>query len=141
VTRIETGTLAALLGVIAATTVQIGDGTLVAFITLVVAPLAGVAWREREKRLSSQAKCDRLSEKLAEFEAETPELQAEVVALRAEVNDLLRQTSWSGGMTERYPSPSSRSTRRPTSWRSPGQSRDLPHGSGASSESTTDTPT
>lgn len=132
-TRIETGTIAGLLGVLAATTVQVGEGTLAIIITAVLVPLAGALWREREKRITMEHKCERLSEKLAEFEAETPHLHDEVEALRIEVEGLIRGAAREG---VHLPSPVIRSTPRPTSWRSHGRSRPSSRGSGVSSAST-----
>lgn len=128
-----------LIAVLAAATVQIGEQTIGWLVTALVVPLAGVAWREREKRMAAEAKCERLTEKIEEFKDETPELHDEVRMLRAEVHSIRRDTAYSPSRgAEPFPFPDTRTPRRrPTSWRSTGRSRRSDAGSGTSSDSRT----
>jgi hypothetical protein len=117
-----------ILGLVAATTFQVGEGTIALLVTAVVVPFVTAFWREHKGRVAAESKCERLQERLDDIEDETPDLHDEVRALRAEVHVITRGAG-------RLPSsegelfPSRRSNRRPTPSRSTGRSRGSARGS------------
>jgi hypothetical protein len=130
--------------VVAAAT-QIGDSTILAILTVVIAPLAGVAWREREKRLTAENECRRLKDKIEEGKDETDGLHADASRLRDEVRRIVAEEAWrSGGGEGLFPYHSRRSTnrrRKPSRSPSTGPSRGSGRGSGGGSGSGTGRPT
>jgi hypothetical protein len=96
VTRIETGAIAAALGVVAAATIQVGEGTLGLLLTAVIVPLAGGLWREREKRLTAEAELRELKHDMKEAADHTSSVNLDVRMLKADMDRLRRESAdWS----------------------------------------------
>jgi hypothetical protein len=128
VTRIETGAIAAALGVVAAATIQVGEGTLGLLLTAVIVPLAGGLWREREKRLTAEAELRELKHDMKEAGDHSASLNMDVRMLRADM-DRLRRESGQWRPADTAPVPVSRPRQRPTSSRSGTRSRASARGS------------
>lgn len=130
-----------LLAVLVVAAAQIGDSTIVAILTLVIVPLAGVAWREREKRMLAERERDKYKDKVEEGKDDVSGLHEDIRSLRQEVRGIvgdadIRRSHPAG--SELFPYHSRRATvRRPTSSRSTTRSRDSGRGSGDGSTSET----
>jgi hypothetical protein len=130
VTRIETGAIAAALGVVAAATIQVGEGTLGLILTAVIVPLAGGLWREREKRLTAEAELRELKHDMKEAADHTASVNLDVRMLKEDMDRLRRESGqWVPADTAPVPSRSPQPRQRPTRSRSGLRSRASARGS------------
>lgn len=78
--------------VVAATAIQVDGATLTVIVTVVVVPCVAAFWREVKLRIEAQSEvkrltgdCTELQKRLDDYAVKSPDVHAELVALRSEV--------------------------------------------------------